>query len=83
MNRVLNDLSLTEFTIPGSIEEYIDVNDIQIYVLAKVIKADGGKTDSARDKVGLNNLADMSLTLGESKLNMVICIILIWDILAL
>ena len=30
-----------EFTIPGSSEEYIDVNDIQLYILAKVTEADG------------------------------------------
>ena len=32
-----------EFTIPGSAEEYIDVNDIHLYILAKVTKADGSK----------------------------------------
>ena len=29
-----------EFIIPGSNDEYIDVNDIQLYILAKVTKAD-------------------------------------------
>ena len=63
-----------EFTIPGSAEEYIDVNDIHLYILAKVTKADGSKIDSATDKVGLNNLPiaalfqDVSLTLGESQI---------------
>ena len=61
---------LIKFTIPGSSEKYIDVNDIQIYMFAKVTKTDGGKIDSAIDKVGLNYLAvasffkDVSLTLG-------------------
>ena len=63
-----------EFTIPGSSEEYIDVNDIQIYILAKITKADGSNIDSAADKVGLNNLPiatlfqDVSLTLGENQI---------------
>ena len=45
-----------EFVIPGSSEEYIDVNDIQLYVLAKVTKADGTDIVSKDDKVALNNL---------------------------
>lgn len=45
-----------EFTIPGSSEEYIDVNDIILYILAKVTKADGKNITSADDKVGLKNL---------------------------
>ena len=62
-----------EFTIPGSSEEYIDVNDIQIYILAKILKADGTVIDTD-DKVGLNNLPiatlfqDVSLTLGETQI---------------
>lgn len=62
-----------EFHIPGSTEEYIDVNDINIYILAKVTKADGS-TIAATDKVGLNNLPiatlfqDVSLTLGETQI---------------
>lgn len=63
-----------EFTVPGSSEEYIDVNDIQLYILAKVTKADGTNIDTATDKVGLNNLPiatffqDVSLTLGETQI---------------
>ena len=63
-----------EFTIPGSGEEYIDINDINIYILAKVTKADGTNIDSAADKVALNNLPistlfqDVSLTLGETQI---------------
>ena len=30
-----------EFVIPGSKTEYIDLNDIQLYITAKVIGADG------------------------------------------
>ncbi|MEL6930968.1 MAG: hypothetical protein AAFO95_20430, partial [Cyanobacteria bacterium J06600_6] len=62
-----------EFYIPGSSEEYIDVNDINIYILAKVIKADGSAIDVA-DKVGLNNLPiatlfqDVSLMVGETQI---------------
>lgn len=44
-----------EFSIPGSAEEYIDVNDIQLYVRAKVTRADGKDIDKV-DVVGLNNL---------------------------
>ena len=50
-----------EFVIPGSHDEYIDVNDIQLYILAKVTKADGTDIDSANDKVALNNLAISTL----------------------
>ena len=62
-----------EFHIPGSSEEYIDVNDINIYILAKVTKADGSAITTT-DKVGLNNLPiatlfqDVSLTLGETQI---------------
>ena len=63
-----------EFTIPGSSEEYIDVNDINLYIVAKITKADGTDIDSAADKVGLNNLPistlfqDVSLTLSETQI---------------
>ena len=63
-----------EFVIPGSADEYIDVNDIQLYILAKVIKADGKNIDSAADKVGLNNLPistlfqDVSLTIEDKQI---------------
>ena len=62
-----------EFYISGSSEEYIDVNDINIYIVAKVTKADGTAIDAA-DKVGLNNLPistlfqDVSLMLGETQI---------------
>ena len=63
-----------EFTIPGSSEEYIDVNDIQLYILAKIVRADGKPIESTTDKVGLNNLPiatlfqDVSLLLGDSQI---------------
>lgn len=63
-----------EFTIPGSSEEYIDVNDIQLYLVAKITKADGSNIDTSTDLVGLNNLPiatlfqDVSLTLGETQI---------------
>ena len=63
-----------EFTIPGSSEEYIDVNDTESYVFAKVTKADGSKIDSATDKACLTNFPiaslfqDMSLPLGDTEI---------------
>ena len=63
-----------EFVIPGSADQYIDVNNIQIYILAKVLKADGSKIDTATDKVGLNNLPistlfqDVSLVIEDKQI---------------
>ena len=63
-----------EFVIPGSADEYIDVNDIQLYILAKIKKADGTDIDTATDKVGLNNLPistlfqDVSLTIEDKQI---------------
>ena len=62
-----------EFHVPGSTEEYIDVNDIQLYILANITKADGTDIDAA-DNVGLANLPiaslfqDVSLTVGENQI---------------
>ena len=62
-----------EFHVPGSSEEYVDVNDIALYIRAQVTKADGKAIDAA-DKVGLNNLPiatlfqDVILTLGETQI---------------
>ena len=62
-----------EFEIPGNADDYIDVNDIMLYVRFKVTKGDG-KAITAADKVGLNNLPiaslfqDVSLTLGETQI---------------
>ena len=63
-----------EFTIPGSGDEYIDVNDIQLYILAKVTKADGSAIVSKDDHVALNNLPistlfqDVSLTVEDKQI---------------
>ena len=63
-----------EFNIPGSSEEYIDVNDSNLYILAKVVKADRSKITSADDKVRLNNLPiatlvqDVSLMRDETQI---------------
>ena len=62
-----------EFHVPGSAEEYIDVNDINLYIKFKVTKADG-KAIVATDKVGLVNngiatlFQDVSLTVGETQI---------------
>ena len=62
-----------EFHVPGSSEEYIDVNDINLYIRAKITKADGTDIETTH-KVGLNNLPiaslfqDVSLTLGETQI---------------
>ena len=62
-----------EFHIPGNAEDYIDCNDVMLYVKFKVLKGDG-KDITAAEKVGLNNLPiaslfqDVSLTLGETQI---------------
>ena len=62
-----------EFFIPGSTEDYIDVNDISLYIKAKVTKPSGLPLD-ATDKVGLTNLPiaslfqDVALTVGENQI---------------
>lgn len=62
-----------EFHIPGNGDDYIDVNDISLYVRFKVLKADGTAIVAA-DKVGLNNLPiaslfqDVSLMIGETQI---------------
>lgn len=62
-----------EFHVPGNGDDYIDLNDICLYVRFKVLKADG-KSIAAADKVGMNNLAiaslfqDVSLTIGETQI---------------
>lgn len=69
----VNGVSPIEFHIPGNSEDYIDLNDIRLYLKLKVTQADG-KDISAADKVGLNNLAistlfqDVSLTIGETQI---------------
>ena len=62
-----------EFYIPGNAEDYIDVNDIKVYIKLKVTKGNG-KDVEATDEVGLNNLPiatlfqDASLMLGETQI---------------
>ena len=62
-----------EFHIPGNTEDYVDVNDIFLYLKIKIVKATGAAIDAA-DKVGLVNLPicslfqDVSLTLGETQI---------------
>ena len=63
-----------EFRVEDNTDEYIDVNEIQLYLRAKVEKADGTAWDSAKDKVGLTNLPistlwrDVSLHLGSKQI---------------
>ena len=69
----IGDSGPIEFHIPGNGDDYIDLNDISLYVRFKVLKADGSAID-AGDKVGLNNLPiaslfqDVSLTVGETQI---------------
>ena len=69
----LGDGGPIEFNIPGNGEDYIDLDDITLYLKFKVLKADG-KDIEAADKVGVNNLPiaslfqDVSLTIGESQI---------------
>ena len=61
-----------EFHIPGNSEDYIDVNDISLYVRLKVTKSDCSKVADT-DKVALTNLPisslfqDVALTIGETQ----------------
>ena len=57
----VNSTAPIEFFIPGNSEDYIDVNDIKIYVKLKVTKADGSNIDQTKDIVGLTNLPISSL----------------------
>ena len=64
-----------EILVPGSADDYIDVNSINMYLRLKITKeADGKNIKTADDKVGLNNLAiaslfeDVSLTLGDTQI---------------
>lgn len=63
-----------EFHIPGNAEDYIDVNDIKLYVKLKVTHTDGSDIKQVDDIVALNNLAiatlfqDVSLTLSETQI---------------
>lgn len=62
-----------EFHIPGSSEEYIDLNDTTVYLKLRIIRGDGKAID-ATDRVALNNLPistlfqDVALTVGETQI---------------
>lgn len=59
-----------EFIIPGSAEDYIDLNKVDINIKFKILKADGSAIKAA-DKIGINNLPiatlfrDVTLTVGN------------------
>ena len=62
-----------EFHIPGSTDEYIDLNDTQILVHVKITKKDGTTIDNAKDKVCLVNqpistlFQDVFLSIGDTQ----------------
>lgn len=68
----LNTAGPLEFTIEGNTEEYIDVNDIRLYVQAQVKQSDGSALDGAC-KAALANLPiatlfrDVSLHIGATQ----------------
>ena len=63
-----------EFFVPGNAEDYIDLNDIKLYVKLKVTKSDGSAIDQTTDFVGLANLPistlfqDVMLMIGETQI---------------
>lgn len=69
----ITDGAPIEFSIDGGSEDYIDVNDISLYVKMKIVKSDG-KDIADTDKVGLNNLPistifqDVALSIGETQI---------------
>ena len=62
-----------EFHIPGSTDEYIDLNDCQLLVHVKITKKDGTAIDNTKDKVCLVNqpisslFQDVFLTIGDTQ----------------
>lgn len=50
-----------EYKIPGSTEDYVDTEGIQLYVQVKVTKADGKAVDQAADFIAFCNLVIASL----------------------
>lgn len=70
----LSSTAPIEFFIPGNGEDYIDVNDIKIYVKLKVTKADGSDINQTTDIVGLTNLPiatlfqDVLLMIGDNQI---------------
>ena len=63
-----------EFHIEGNTEDYIDCNDIYIYVKYKITKSDGTDIVKGTDKVGVTNLPlaslfrDVSLVVGAEQI---------------
>ena len=61
-----------EFHVPGTVDEYIDLNDIQLLLHAKILKPDG-KDIVAADKVAFINqpisslFQDVFLTIGDKQ----------------
>ena len=62
-----------EFHVPGTIDEYIDLSDIQIRLRVKIIKSDGKNLDATDDKVTFINqplssiFQDVFLTIGDKQ----------------
>ena len=52
----LNALGLIDFIIPGTGSKYLDINNTQLYIKAKLTKADGSDCDEDDDKVAPVNL---------------------------
>ena len=63
-----------EFHIEGNTEDYIDCNDIYIYLKYQILKAAGGSLVAATDKVAVTNLPlaslfrDVSLVVGAEQI---------------
>ena len=63
-----------EFCIEGNTEDYIDCNDIFLFVQYTITKSDGTKIDAAKDKVATINLPlaslfkDVSLVVGSEQI---------------
>ena len=63
-----------EFCIEGNTEDYIDCNDIFLYVQYTITKTDGTKLDATKDKVATINLPiaslfkDVSLVVGTEQI---------------
>jgi len=62
-----------EFHVPGSSDEYIDLNDTQLKLRVKITKKDGKPIDNSSDKVCLVNLPigslfqDVFLSIGDTQ----------------
>ena len=71
--RNAKDSGPLEFVIPGSGDDYIDLNKIDVNIKFKIVKTDGSAI-AAADEVGLNNLAiasifrDVTLHVGDRQI---------------